>query len=84
MPGGRDPRKLPYDPKSGKRSLIVRVIMAITALGAMASPLANVFEQGFTILGHHVSLGFVPMLLFALGIFNAIPAVMKLTPPSKR
>jgi hypothetical protein len=79
-----DCRNLPYDPKSGRRWLVVCVIMTITGLALLASPVANIFDQGIAIYGHRVSLEFVPALLLFYGICGVIPAVMMLTPPSKR
>jgi hypothetical protein len=83
MPG-IDYRKLPYNPKSGRRGLVACLIMTITGLAIFASLAANVFERGIAFFGHRVSLGFAPIMLVGLGIFNAIPAVMMLTPHSKR
>jgi hypothetical protein len=85
MPMGRDYRKLPYSPKSGKRSLAVCGAMVVAGLAAFGPPISELIDRSFTIFGHRVNTAaFVPQCLIFLGIVNVVPAVMRLTPPSKR
>ena len=84
MPMGPDYRKVRYSPKAGKRSLAACASMVLTGFAVLASPFANVLDQGFQVFGHRVTLGFIPLGLIFFGIVNVIPAVMMLTPPSKR
>jgi hypothetical protein len=82
---GRDYRKVPYVPKSGLRLLTGCIAMVMVGLGCLASQSAFDFlNQSRGVFGYHIGFGFVPIFLIGLGILNAVPAVMMLTPPSKR
>jgi len=81
---GYDYRKVAYNPRSGRRTLAVCILMVIIGFGCLASPVSNYLAEKITIMGHQLSFEFVPIFLIGLGIFNAIPAVMMLNPPAKR
>jgi hypothetical protein len=81
---GPDYRKMKYDSKAGKRGLAFCVVMVLAGFVILASPVANTLDAGVQCFGYHISLGLIPAGLIFCGIVWVIPAVMMLTPPSKR
>ena len=74
-----DYRKVPYNPKSGKRTLVICATMCIIGFALFFVPTLNV-----SILGWHPRVEILGGALFFVGLFNMIPAVMMLTPPEER
>ncbi len=74
-----DYRKLPYDPKKGRRSLIVCAGMCIAGVALFFIPPVDV-----AVLNWHPRIEILGFVLFGIGLFNMIPSVMMLTPPEKR